>query len=103
MQANTETNEKVYVVTNIEAMGSPLVLLFVSMVFMWVDGSQAQEQCSTVLSLSSDQLNSSGLNTSDHKYLLSPNGVFYAGFYNLTVNGYAFVVWYANDSQWTLA
>ncbi|GLJ12284.1 hypothetical protein SUGI_0188060 [Cryptomeria japonica] len=84
-------------------MGSPWVLLLVFMVFIWVDGSQTQKQSSTVLSLSSDQLNSSGLKPSDHKYLVSPNGVFCAGFYNLTTNGYAFAVWYANDSERTLA
>ncbi|GLJ12286.1 hypothetical protein SUGI_0188080 [Cryptomeria japonica] len=95
--------EKVSGVTNTEAMASPWVLLFVFMVFIWVDSSQAQEQSSTVLRISYEQLNSSGFKPTDNKYLVSPNGVFCAGFYSLSASGYAFAVWYANDSERTMA
>uniref|UniRef100_A0A0C9S6M8 non-specific serine/threonine protein kinase n=1 Tax=Wollemia nobilis TaxID=56998 RepID=A0A0C9S6M8_9CONI len=77
-----------------------IFLLF--MAFLCLGNSQGQKQ-NTVPSLSSALLNSSGLRANESTYLVSPDGTFCAGFYNVTANGYAFAVWYANDSARTLA
>ena len=54
-------------------------------------------------SIPSTRLETPGWKPGDSTYLVSPNGAFVAGFYNVSSNNYAFVVWYANDSQRTVA
>uniref|UniRef100_A0A0D6QSZ0 non-specific serine/threonine protein kinase n=1 Tax=Araucaria cunninghamii TaxID=56994 RepID=A0A0D6QSZ0_ARACU len=94
--------EKVSVLPNLRGVMEVSWFFLVFMVFLCVGNSQGQKQ-TTVPSLSSALLNSSGLRANESTYLVSPDGTFCAGFYNVTANGYAFAVWYANDSARTLA
>lgn len=55
------------------------------------------------LAISSARLKNSGWKPGNNTYLVSPNGTFSAGFYNVSPNNYAFAVWYANDPQRTVA
>ncbi|GLJ05019.1 hypothetical protein SUGI_0009510 [Cryptomeria japonica] len=83
-------------------MAAAWVLQVICMALIWVGESEGAEY-GTVARLSSALLNSSGWKPNDNMYLVSSNGTFCAGFYNLTANRYAFAVWYANDSHRTLA
>ncbi|XP_059071573.1 G-type lectin S-receptor-like serine/threonine-protein kinase At1g34300 [Cryptomeria japonica] len=83
-------------------MAAPWVLLVIFMAMICVGESEG-EGPKTVSRLSSALLNSSGWKPNDNTYLVSSDGTFCAGFYNVTPNRYAFAVWYANDSDRTLA
>ncbi|GLJ12282.1 hypothetical protein SUGI_0188010 [Cryptomeria japonica] len=83
-------------------MGAVWISLVIFMALICVGDSKSQEP-KTVARLSSALLNSSGWKPTDNTYLVSSNGMFCAGFYNVTPNRYAFAVWYANDSDRTLA
>eukprot|EP00253_Pinus_taeda_P018480 PITA_18480 len=62
------------------------------------EGEQGKE-----LVVSSTRLKNPGWTPGNNTYLVSPNGTFCAGFYNVSSNNYAFAVWYANDPQRTVA
>lgn len=83
-------------------MAAAWVLLVIFTALICVRESEGKAQ-KTVPHLSSAILNSSGWRPNDNRYLVSPDGTFCAGFYNVTANLYAFAVWYANDSHRTLA
>ncbi|XP_057829248.2 G-type lectin S-receptor-like serine/threonine-protein kinase At1g34300 [Cryptomeria japonica] len=83
-------------------MAAAWVLLVIFMVLICVTESEGEEY-KTVARLSSTLLNSSGWKPNENMYLVSSNGMFCAGFYNVRANRYAFAVWYANDSHRTMA
>ncbi|GLJ05028.1 hypothetical protein SUGI_0009730 [Cryptomeria japonica] len=85
-----------------KAMAAAWVLLVIFMVLICVTESEGEEY-KTVARLSSTLLNSSGWKPNENMYLVSSNGMFCAGFYNVRANRYAFAVWYANDSHRTMA
>ncbi|XP_059071571.1 putative receptor protein kinase ZmPK1 [Cryptomeria japonica] len=76
-------------------MDAPWVLLVNFMALICVSESEGAG-VKTVAHLSSALLNSPGWNSNDNMNLVSSDGTFCAGFYNVTPNRYAFAVWYAD-------
>jgi len=77
--------------------------IFYMQLFILLRCGKGREEHNSELVISPAKLKKSGWKPGNNTYLVSEKGIFCAGFYNVSPNSYAFVVWYANDPQRTVA